>query len=341
MSLILFVIFQLTSCMDRIIINDDNRTYINFPIEKHLELKKLVKYKFGNIRQIIAVDSTLILKNHGGQGYNLYNYSLKTLKFSKPYIKRGKDVKQILGSANIGIFNNSLFLNDFTAKKMMILNKNNMIDDSSNLKIKEFSFKGNRYYRSLLIDKLQSICTGSEKSKFKIQIIDLPTGKIIQEFGMLKKRPNDIPLHIITNASLTETFFNSKRKKIVLAYIHTDVIEIFNIDTKKRISLKGPEFFDIEFKNYQNRWFETEKTRVAFIGGSVTDKFIYLLYSGKYFSHINAFKSKYVFVYDWNLKPIKKIKLNMEVSHISISNDDKTLYSFDEKRKYINYVKLN
>lgn len=340
--LILFVALQLTSCDDRlVIVNNSNKTYTNFTIEKQLELKKLVKYKFGDVRQIIVIDSTLILKNHGGQGYNLYNYSLRTLKFSKPYIQRGKDVKQILGLTNIGVYNNSLYLNDFTAKKMMVLNKNNAIRDSSNLEIKEFSFKSTRYYRSLLVDDLQCVCTGSEKSKYKIQIIDLPSGKIIEEFGMLKKRPKKIPLHIIAKASATQTFLRPKRDKIVLAYIHTDVIEIFDINTKKSISLKGPEIFDIEFKNYQNRWFETEKTKVAFIGGSVTNKYIYLLYSGKYFSDETAFKGKFIFVYDWELKPIKRIKLNLEVSHISISNDDKTIYSYDKNRKNIIYAELN
>lgn len=339
--LILFITIQLSSCKDKIIINDSNKTFTNFPIEKQLELKKLVKTKFGNVRQIITIDSTLILKNHGGPGYNLYNYSLKTHTFSKPYIPRGKDLKQVLGLTNIGVYKNSLYLNDFTAKKMMLLNKNNAIKDSSNLDIKEFSFKGNRFYRSILINNLKCVCTGSEKSKYKIQIIDLPTGKIIDEFGRLRNRPKNTPLHIITKASLTQTFTSPNSEKVVLAYIHTDVIEIFDINTKKSISLKGPENFNTEFKNYQNRWFETEKTRVAYIGGSVTDKHIYLLYSGKYFSDKNAYRSKYIFVYDWNLKPIKKIKLNMDVSQISISNDDKTLYSFDKNSKNIIYAKLN
>lgn len=341
MLLISFITLQLFSCKDRIIINSSNKTFTNFPLKKQLNLKKLVKYKFGNVRQIISIDSTLILKNHGGRAYNLYNYSLKTNIFSKPYIQRCKNVGQVLGLTNIGVYKNSLYLNDFTAKKMMVLNKNNAIKDSSNLDIKEFSFTDNRYYRSILIDSLHAICTGSEKSKYKIQIINLPTGKIIDEFGRLNNRPKKIPLHIITKASLTQTFISPNSKKLVLAYIHTDVIEIFDINTKKSISLKGPENFNTEFKNYQNRWFETKKTRVAYIGGAVTKKYIYLLYSGKKFSNLNAYSTKSVFVYDWNLKPIKKIKLNMDVSQISVSNDDKILYSFDKNRKNITYAKLN
>ena len=123
--LTLIISLQLYSCKDIITVNNNKKTFTNFPTEKQLGLTELVKYKYGNIRQIITVDSdsTLILKNYGGKGYHLYNYSLKTNTFSKPYIQRGKNAKQVLGSANIGVYKNSLYLNDYTAKKMMILNK--------------------------------------------------------------------------------------------------------------------------------------------------------------------------------------------------------------------------
>ncbi len=224
---------------------------------------------------------------------------------------------------------------------MLLLNKNNTIKDNSNLDIKEFSFKGNRFYRSILIDGLHAICTGSKKSKYKIQIIDLPTSKIIDEFGRLSNRPKNTPLHIITKASLTQTLLSPNNKKIVLAYIHTDVIEIFDINTKKSISLKGPENFNTEFKNFQNRWFENEETRVAFIGGATTNKYIYLLYSGKNFSDEKAFKGSNIFVYDWEMNPVKKIKLNKEVYQICITDDDKTLYSYDEDTSYIVSATIN
>jgi len=96
--LILFISLHLTSCEEKIIITDDIKTFTKFPKEVKIELKKLVKYKFGNIRQIIATDSTLIIKNHdhhGGKNYNLRNYSLRTSKFSTPYLRRVKAQKKL------------------------------------------------------------------------------------------------------------------------------------------------------------------------------------------------------------------------------------------------------
>lgn len=342
--LIILISLYLSSCEkpNQIIISDNIKTFSQFPKEEKIEFKKLVEFTLGNPRQMITIDSTLILGNYAsGQKYYLHNYSLSTGKFSKPYIRKGRGSNKILGLANMGFYDNYLWLNDFTAKKMMLLDKDKVVKDSLDFNIKEFSFNTNRYYRSILIDDLKCISTGSETSKFKIQIIDLPTGNIIEEFGELKKWNKDLPLHVVTKASLTQTLLKPTNNKIVIAYIHTDIIEIFDLNTKKSISLQGPEEFDLEFKIYNNVWFENEKTRNAFIGGTATNKNIYLLYSGKNFSDENAFKGNYIFVYDWNLNPIKKIKLDIEVYQICITDDDNTLFSYDEKTKHIVYANLN
>ena len=188
-------------------------SFTNFPVETKIELKKLVDYPFGKIEKIIILDSLLILKNFGGKNYHLYNYSLKTNTFSMPYIQRGRSKGEVLGVSNIGVYKKMLYLNDFTAKKIMLINKYEAINKKSHLDLKEYSFKGIRYYRALLTDSLQAICTGSEKSKYKIQKIDLQTGKIIDEFGVLNKTTDKTPLHIITKASLTQTLLNPSQKK--------------------------------------------------------------------------------------------------------------------------------
>lgn len=327
---------------NQIIISDNIKTFSQFPKEEILELNNLIEYKLGNPRQMIMIDSTLILGNYAsGQEYFLHNYSLNKHEFSKPYISKGRGFKQVMGLINIGVNDKYLWLNDFTAKKMMLIDKDKVFKDSSYFGIKEYSFNESRYFRSILLDDLRCITTGSETSKYKIQIIDLPTGEVYEEFGSLEKWSKEIPLHIVAKASLTQTFLKPTKDKIVLAYIHTDIIEIFDLNTKKSISLQGPEKFDLDFKIYNNVWFENEKTRTAFIGGTVTNKYIYLLYSGKKFTNENAYKGNYIFIYDWNMNPIKKIKLNNEVYEICISDDDKTLYSYNEETGYIVSANIN
>jgi hypothetical protein len=261
-------------------------------------------------------------------------------EFSSPYIHKGRGKNEILGLATMGFSDSYLWLNDFTGKKMMLIDKDKVIDGSINNLVKT-SFNTNRNYRSILIDNLQIITTGNKNSKFKVQIIDLTTGNVNEEFGELKFFSDELPFHIINQASYSQTLLKPTKDKLVFAYIHTDIVEIFDLNTKKSISLQGPEKFDTDFKIYKNVWFENEKTRVAFVDGTATNKYIYLLYSGKNFSDENAYKGNYLFVYDWKMNPIKKIKLNKEVYQICISKDDKTIYSYDEIAKHVVYAEIN
>lgn len=325
-----------------IIINDNIETFSQFPKEEKIKLKNLVEFKFGNPKKMISLDSSslTIANNVSGQEYHLYNYSFHNHNFSKPYLAKGRGPGEMLSMRNMGFYDNYLWLNDFSGQKMILINKRKAFSVNSSSDYIEYSFR-NRFYGINFTDNLKCIATGSETSKFKIQLIDLPTGKIMDEFGELNHYPKDLPLHIITKASLTESLLKPTKDKLVLAYKLTDVVEIFNLNSKKSISIQGSEKFDLDFMVRNNQWFENDKTRVAFIGGATTNKNIYLLYSGKKFNDEKAFNGKYIYVYDWNLNPIKKIVLDKEVSQICISEDGKTIYSFNEETGYIVYATIN
>lgn len=324
-----------------IVISDDIKTFSEFPKEEKKVFKNLREFTFGNPRNMIISDSTLILGNHAsGQEYYLHNYSLSTHKFSKPYIAKGRGPGEIVGMASFGLCGNYLMINDFTGKKMMLIDKNKAISGDLGLDRIEYSFENNRYYRINLIDSVQCIATGGEISKFKIQKIDLPTGAI-EEFGKLKSYPKDLPSNVFTMASLTQSFLKPTKNKMVLAYVYTDIIEVFDLNTKKSISLQGPEKFDSHFRIHNDKWLENNQTRVAFLGGTTTNKYIYLLYSGKKFKEEKSFRGDQIFIYDWDLNPIKQITLDREVFQISVSRDDKTLYSYDELTGYIVSTALN
>ena len=65
------------------------------------------------------------------------------------------------------------------------------------------------------------------------------------------------------------------------------------------------------------------------------------MYSGKKFKEEKSFRGDQIFIYDWDLNPIKQITLDREVFQISVSRDDKTLYSYDELTGYIVSTALN
>lgn len=85
----------------------------------------------------------------------------------------------------------------------------------------------------------------------------------------------------------------------------------------------------------------TDETRYAFVNGAVTDKYIYLLYSGKLNSGIHPEYGKYIYQYDWSGDPIKKWVLDREILSLGLSHDDKTLYAYDPNNGNILQTLIN
>lgn len=341
--LILITALFIGSCGQekKIEINENVKTFSQFPKQENLKFKNLIEFRFGKPIKFIVADSTLILANREiGQEHNLFNYSLNKEKYSEPYLNKGRGPGELLGMTNMGINNNDFWINDFSGQKIMIFKKDKIISEGLASHFEEYPFE-NRFYEINLIDNRKCIVTGSEVSKFKLQIIDLPSGKIVDEFGKLKSTSEEYPQRVITKASLAHSLLKQSKDKLILAYIHTDVVELFDLKSKKSISIQGPEMFDSEFIIKEKQWFENDKTRVTFISGTTTNDYIYLLYSGKKFIENNAYTGKCIYVYDWNLNPIKKINLDKEISEIAISNDGKVLYSYDKERAYLVYTIIN
>ena len=79
----------------------------------------------------------------------------------------------------------------------------------------------------------------------------------------------------------------------------------------------------------------TEKTRFAFVNGTVTNKYIYISYSGLLCRDKNSHYGKCVYVYDWDGNPIRKLVFNRFIEGLVVSDDDKTMYAYDVNTGFI------
>lgn len=71
----------------------------------------------------------------------------------------------------------------------------------------------------------------------------------------------------------------------------------------------------------------TSENKYGCLSTSVSDDFIYILFSGKTKKE-NGNLSKTVLVYDWEGKPVKVLELDQDLELISVSQDDKTLIGY-------------
>lgn len=69
--------------------------------------------------------------------------------------------------------------------------------------------------------------------------------------------------------------------------------------------------------------------KFGYIGASVSQEFIYLLFSGKDFSH-DPYTSKTIFKYNWKGEKVSKYILDKEVNLIAVSSDNKFFITYHD-----------
>lgn len=77
--------------------------------------------------------------------------------------------------------------------------------------------------------------------------------------------------------------------------------------------------------------------KIAFVSVYATDKYIYLLYSGKSFEEYNvkAFNGSIIYQMTWEGKPVCKYELDFPIMNFCVSDTDSEIYAFADKGEAI------
>ncbi len=340
MSLFLF------SCKeDKPLLSCNVREFSKFQSERLLNFKDVFEYLDGEPRELCIVDSTLIICNyHKNVDYLFCNYSLREGVISKKYLRKGKGPSEALGVFNFGIIGEKIWIQDVMLKKLLFNNLKEILGKNEDLRFKEF--KVNDFYYDIdFMDSSSFYAVGNLYSKYKVDEVKLPESTKVKSFGEFEFIPEEIPVDALKDSYLSYVCLRPSGEKLVLAYRYTDVIEIYDINEKSWIAIQGPEVFNVEFEvgknSFGNNFMEkTSNTRRAYNYGTVSDNFIYLLYSGKERNE-NWSISNCIFVFDWDGKPVAKLNLDRNISKFAITNDEKTIYAYDENNGNIIKADLN
>lgn len=336
------IILNLVACnnnSDKVILHENILSFSTFPEEINVTFKELFEYELGNPKVIQLVDSTLIIFNYSKAIESFfYNYDLKSNKLSKGYLNKGRSPNESIGGTCTGIIKNNLWVYDVTLKKIFMIDKTFALNDDFK-SFNSYPVKEN-FYQVALIDSNRYLVCGKNDSKYKIQEIDF-SGKLLNEFGRFQYIPEDMPLDALKDAYHSFFYLKPSGDKIALSYLYTDVLEIYNTkEPTDNIAVQGPSMVDLNFKvakretyNYMEKNNDIKKT---FLAGAVTDEYIYLAYSGLSYAEKDEMDyCKFVFVYDWEGNPVKKLNLDRRISGLAVSKDNKTIYSFDAYRGFI------
>lgn len=339
-SIIIFIalILSFSACtMDKIILNNKTTLISEFPEKDTVIFKEIFEYQ-DEPQAFTIADSTLIMLNFGLSGFFLNNYSLKTKKLSKGYLGQGRGPEEALSASRFGVTGNNLWVYDVTSKKFLIAEKTEVLADSVDVIFKHYPLQ-EQYIRMDFLDSLHFLAVNNLQTLSKIEEVNMLSGETTNKMGNFENIPDDVPLAIVKDAYTAYIFLNPSKSKAVLPYRFTDVVEIYDLDKGTNIAVKGPEQFDVIFKEEQRQgnyyMGKKQDTRKAFVNGAVTEKYIYLLYSGHSYTHEDWSYGRYIHVYDWQGSPIKKLALDRYIYAFIVSQDNKTIYSYGRETGYV------
>ena len=333
-------------------INNEIRTFSEFPLEKKIKFKKIVEYEKGEPYSLYLSDSVIITPNSSiKKGFYFYNYSLKTNTFSTGYLEKGRGPDEALSIGSYGINGNVFWAFDKIQKKIFTEDKKKVLNNVP-LNFKTFS-TAKSYYNISFIDSSRYLANGDRFSLVKFEEYDLNSKQGLNKYGEFMDHNNNAPIDGVKTAYQAFLFTKPSKDKAVVAYRRTDLIEIFNLkDKSDNYAVQGPVMHDVKLKFRKNGviniFIKNENTINSFVGGAVTDKYIYLPFSGKKRhkknerdTNLNYSYAKQIHVYDWNGKPIKKLSFDENIMAITVSKDDKTIYAYDVDSGFLIEATIN
>lgn len=144
----------------------------------------------------------------------------------------------------------------------------------------------------------------------------------------------DLPDNLNNRFWENRIYYNDKNDKIVIFYVYTDIIEIYNSKMQLQKRIQGPDSFIpvlgnriVEGKDFA--YVKPEQTKFAYLFGVLTDTEIWTLYYG-----ISPEKGKELqnnlFVFDYNGNPLRHYELDHPISYFTVDQKGKSIYGISE-----------
>lgn len=127
---------------------------------------------------------------------------------------------------------------------------------------------------------------------------------------------------------------NPSNDKFIYATNSADIIYFYKIDSMdvtpiRKYEFNYPGYKPVQGNNSRSAPISTQNIK-TFIDGTATDKYVYVLYSGKCFKDagLRAFEGNVIYVFDWNGDAVKKYLLDIPVFRICVDKKGNTIYAF-------------
>lgn len=320
-----FILFCVgCSPRDDIKLNDIQVEFTDFAETDSLLFASLSEEIIEEPSEMKLWDNFLIINDFNKSGDNFISfYSLEKNEIIETRMNKGMGPGEML-SCSINILGDDLWLYDMSKSNIVCF----PLLEISNDRLKPLQYQLSKYYYDIAMLN-DTIMVGSNDLTInkKISFVNIKNGDIRYSGEYSYVNPN-IPMSSFIDACNSYIEVNPKTKDILLAYRYTDVIEIYDSEENLKNSVHGPDCFEIKFQPGSYGMRKTKETRKAFVNAYVTEKHIYLLYSGCTREEKNWSDGNEIFVYSWSGVPEKRYILNQPVYSFAVDECSGYIYSY-------------
>lgn len=325
----------------KIRVNDSAVQFNSFPSTDSLTFTAISDELLEEPKAMILYQDKLIIGTFcKGRDKHVAIFSLSENRVLKEMIGYGQGPEEML-ACNIGFYEDKIWLYDMTKKRIGIVPVDSFLMYDRPI-VSQQKLEHNYYTVAMFSDSIM-LGTNDLTNSSKISRINLNTGSI-SRCGDYAHLPNNIPLSASIDAANSYISVNPVTKDILLSYRYTDMIEIYSPDGKLKHALHGPANFDIDFqaKTGENHGFmaKTRNTRKAYVNTYVTEKNIYLLFSGCKRSEKNWSYGTELHVFSWDGRPLKRYLLEDPLLSFAIDESSQIIYAFSSITEELIKAKL-
>lgn len=324
--LFLIVITSLYSCKenDKIYSNKEIKFY---SINDFENIDSLYSQKMNNISdslvtpvEIEVVGNYLVLLDRKSKRpLHLINH--REEKYLGAYGIKGQGPGELAIPWKISDYKDSLLVYDAAGKKILGFNIDSLMKGRKPFFEKKVNEKGicsaiqfiddNLYYT----DEIES-----EKRLLKLNMVN----NKISGYGSLLNNHQNIEGY--NWGQVCRGTMDYKKNTFAITYLLAPFFEIYNKDDNTWTSIMAidnfPPIFIEEKMGKYKKFVTTKNTKLGFLDVSMSDNYIYFLYSGQKMEHNNkADEGSIVLVFDYKGNPKKYYNLNEPISELQILND--------------------
>lgn len=291
------------------------------------------EFLWGTPARIHYADSTLIARDDSGDGLFVL-IDTKRKQVIGTYGSRGQGVNEFLQPSSFQTINDTVVgVYDVWKRALVELNLRNMIRGVVDYPV---VLKSSLMSTSVVPTAFDTFVGLGIYEDCMLKLMD-KNGKVIASFFEYPYK-DDTEKEIKGRAramAYQGTFHSNPAKdKAVYAVNGAPMVYFYKMEQENITEMNrfvfGYPSYKPELTEHSTSALMSKDDKKGFIDSYVTNKYVYLAYSGKSYGEcqLKAFSASVIYVFDWNGIPVRKYNLDVDITSFCVSDNDRELYGF-------------